>query len=192
MKELIKNRIFESSVLSSSLLNDDYFIENLKLIGEKAIETFKKGNRVFFAGNGGSGAQSQHLAAELSGRFLIDRAPLDAMCLSDNISFVTAVSNDYDYSKIFERSLEAHGNKGDLLFLLSTSGASENIIKLSTKAKELEIARVVFTGLNGIELATNCEFNVTVPSSDTARIQEIHLLCGHIICEIIEKELFGI
>ena len=87
--------------------------------------------------------------------------------------------------------MEAHGKEGDLLFLLSTSGTSKNIIKLSTKAKELQIARVAFTGLKGIDLATDCEFNVTVPSSDTARIQEIHLLCGHIICEIIEKELFG-
>ena len=191
MLENIKNRIFENSIRSSGLITNDDFSSNLLEIANIAIETLNRGNRIFFAGNGGSTSQAQHLAAELSGRFLIDRAPLDAICLSDNISFLTAVSNDYDYESTFERALQAHGKKGDLLFMMSTSGQSPNILRLATKAKELNVTRVLMTGLKGIQLASECEYHITIPSEDTARIQEIHLLAGHIICELIEEKIFG-
>jgi D-sedoheptulose 7-phosphate isomerase len=191
MLDLVKNRIFENSLLSSSLLNDELFCQNLATIAEEAVEVLKKGNRIFFAGNGGSTSQSQHLAAELSGRFLIDREPLDAICLSDNISFLTAVSNDYSYEHVFERALKAHGKTGDLIFMLSTSGSSPNILHLSKMAEKLNITRVMMTGLKGIKIAGQCEFHITVPSEDTARIQEVHLLAGHILCEIIEQEIFS-
>ena len=191
MLDKIKNRIFENSMLSSGLLNDDLFCANLLSIAKEAIETLQNGNRIFFAGNGGSTSQAQHLAAELSGRFLIDREPLDAICLSDNISFLTAVSNDYSYEVAFERALQAHGKEGDLLFLLSTSGQSPNIVKLAAKAEEIGIARIIMTGLKGTGLAGECEYHITIPSEDTARIQEMHLLSGHIICEIIEETMFG-
>jgi len=191
MLDKIKNRIFENSILSSSLLNDELFCRNLQTIALQAIETLQGGNRIFFAGNGGSTSQAQHLAAELSGRFLIDRDPLDAICLSDNISFLTAVSNDYSYEVAFERALQAHGKLGDLLFLLSTSGQSSNIIKLADKAEDIGISRVIMTGLKGSILASQCEYHITIPSEDTARIQEMHLLSGHIICEIIEHEIFA-
>ncbi|GLR18829.1 D-sedoheptulose-7-phosphate isomerase [Portibacter lacus] len=190
MLDQIKERIFENSLLSSGLLSDEGFCNNLLDIALHAVETLKAGNRIFFAGNGGSTSQAQHLAAELSGRFLLDRDPLDAICLSDNISFLTAVSNDYSYEVAFERALQAHGKRGDLLFLLSTSGSSPNIVKLSAKAKEIGVSRVLMTGLKGTILASECEQHITIPSVDTARIQEMHILCGHIICEIIEKEMF--
>jgi D-sedoheptulose 7-phosphate isomerase len=191
MIEIIKSSIFENSMLSSSLLNDDVFLKNLENIANKTIETLLRGNRVFFAGNGGSASQAQHLAAELAGRFLIDRAPLDALCLSDNISFLTAVSNDYNYTKVFERALQAHGKKNDLLFLLSTSGSSQNIINARLKAKDLEIFTVACTGLNGIDFAVSCDMNITIPSAETSRIQEMHILCGHIICELTEQKIFS-
>ncbi len=191
MQDIVKNRIFENTLLSSTLLNDDAFCENLSSIAQVAIKTLNKKNTIFFAGNGGSASQAQHIAAELSGRFLLDRDPLDAVHLSDNISYITAVSNDYDFSKIFERALQAHGKKGDLLFLLSTSGASDNIIKARLMADEIGIRTVAVTGLKGIDFAASCFKHITIPSFDTARIQEMHLLCGHIICEIIENEIFG-
>ena len=191
MLEIVKDRIFENSLLSSGLLTDEQFCANVAVIADRAIETLQKGRRIFFAGNGGSTSQAQHLAAELSGRFILDRDPLDAICLSDNVSFLTAVSNDYSYDHAFERALQAHGRKGDLLFLLSTSGTSDNIVKLSAKATELGVQRVFMTGLKGINNADSCEFKVLVPSLDTARIQEIHLLVGHIICEIIESRMFA-
>lgn len=178
-------------MLSSGLLTDEEFCKNLETITEVAIDTLKEGNRIFLAGNGGSASQAQHLAAELSGRFLLDREPLDAICLSDNISFLTAVSNDYSYEAAFERALHAHGKKGDLLFLLSTSGTSMNILRLSRKAEELGVKRITMTGLRGVDLAAKSEYNITIPSHDTARIQELHLLTGHIICEMIEKKLYG-
>lgn len=190
MLELVKNRIFENSMLSTSLLNDDMFCKNLSEIAQVAVKTLNNGNRIFFAGNGGSTSQSQHLAAELSGRFLINREPLDAICLSDNISFLTAVSNDYSYEHVFERALKAHGKQGDMIFMLSTSGSSPNILRLSEMAQNLSVTRVMMTGLKGVEIASQCEYHITVPSEDTARIQEIHLLAGHILCEIIEKDIF--
>ncbi len=190
MLELIKDRIFENSLLSSSILTDEDFCSNIGEIAKIAIETLQSGRRIFFAGNGGSTSQAQHLACELSGRFLLDRDPLDAICLSDNVSFLTAVSNDYSYAHAFERALQAHGRENDLLFLLSTSGRSENILKLSSKAEEMGIHRVLITGLRGVILASECESQIIIPSEQTPRIQEMHILVGHILCELIEKEMF--
>ena len=190
MQETIKARIFENSYISSSLLADKSFLKNLEKITQKAINTLQSNNRIFFAGNGGSTSQAQHLAAELAGRFLMDREPLDAICLSDNVSFLTAVSNDYGYDRVFERSLLAHGKKGDLIFLLSTSGASDNILFALKAANKIGIKSVAMTGLKGIDFASMCDFHITIPSEDTARIQEMHILLGHILCELIEKEIF--
>ena len=190
MQETIKARIFENSYISSSLLADKSFLKNLEKITQKAINTLQSNNRIFFAGNGGSTSQAQHLAAELAGRFLMDREPLDAICLSDNVSFLTAVSNDYGYDRVFERSLLAHGKKGDLIFLLSTSGASDNILFALKAANKIGIKSVAMTGLKGLDFASMSDFHITIPSEDTARIQEMHILLGHILCELIEKEIF--
>lgn len=191
MIKKIKSSIFENSMLSSGLLNDVLFIKKLEEITSKTIEILNNNHRVFFAGNGGSASQAQHLAAELAGRFLLDRPPLDALCLSDNISFLTAVSNDYDYTHAFERALEAHGKEGDLIYLLSTSGSSPSILKAQLKAETLGITTIAFTGLNGVEFASSCDMHIIIPSNETARIQEMHILCGHVICEITEQTIFS-
>ena len=142
-------------------------------------------------GNGGSAADAQHIAAELSGRFYFDRPPLDAEALHVNASYLTAVANDYSYDVIYERMVEAKGQKGDVLIAISTSGNSPNVVKAAKKAKELGIVVIGFTGENGGELAEISDHCLKVPSNDTPRIQECHILFGHIICEIIEEQLFG-
>ena len=141
-------------------------------------------------GNGGSAADAQHIAAELSGRFYLDRPPLDAEALHVNSSYLTAVANDYSFDVIYSRMLEAKGKKGDALIAISTSGNSKNIIQAVKKAKELGVITIGFTGEHGGELKNLCDYCIQVPSNDTPRIQECHILFGHILCEIIEGELF--
>ena len=145
---------------------------------------------MLFCGNGGSASDAQHIAAELSGRFYIDRPPLNAQALHVNTSYLTAVANDYGYNKIYSRMLEATGEKGDMLFAISTSGTSENILDAIKKARQMNIFTVGLTGIDGGSLNDLCDLVINVPSSNTARIQEAHILIGHIICESIERTLF--
>lgn len=152
-------------------------------------ESLKKDGKVLFCGNGGSAADAQHLAAELSGRFYHDREPLFAEALHVNTSYLTAVANDYSYDDIFARLLIAKGRKGDVLVGLSTSGNSENVVRAMKKAKELGMINIGFTGLGGGKMASLSDVLIEVPSSDTPRIQELHITIGHIICELVEKNL---
>lgn len=186
----IKQQILELESLAESLINNDKVIKTINDIIQIIITTFKEGNKVLFCGNGGSAAEAQHIAAELSGKFKIDRKPLPAEACHVNSSFLTAVSNDYDFTKSYERYIEAFGKKGDLLIGFSTSGASPNIVKAFAKAKEIGIKTIAFTGESGGELKKLANIIIKVPSIDVPRIQEIHLLLGHIICEAVEKELF--
>jgi D-sedoheptulose 7-phosphate isomerase len=155
------------------------------------IECLKSGQKIRFCGNGGSAADAQHIAAELSGRFYIDRPPLDAEALHVNPSYVTAVANDYSFDSIYERMVEAQGKVGDVLVGISTSGNSQNVLLAMKKAKEIGMKTVALTGEGGGKMAQYADYLIDVPSKDTPRIQEVHILIGHIICEMVEKELFG-
>lgn len=191
MKDLIKHRISESVQVKKSLLNDERLLESLQSLAQACIHSFRKGNKVLFCGNGGSAADAQHLAAELSGRFYFDRPPLPAEALHVNTSFLTAVANDYSYEEVFSRMVEATGYPGDILIGLSTSGNSPNVLKALEKAREKGMLTAAFTGASGGKMKNSVEWLINVPSTDTPRIQEAHILLGHILCEIIEKELFG-
>ncbi|MGC8866253.1 MAG: D-sedoheptulose 7-phosphate isomerase [Bacteroidales bacterium] len=191
MKDLIKNRISESIQVKQNLLNDERLLNNLQSLAQACIQGFANGNKVLFCGNGGSAADAQHLAAELSGRFYFDRPPLPAEALHVNTSFLTAVANDYSYEEIFSRMIEAVGRPGDILIGLSTSGNSINVLKALEKAMEKGMLTAAFTGASGGKMKNFVHWLINVPSVDTPRIQEAHILLGHIMCEIIEKELFG-
>lgn len=154
------------------------------------IEAFSQGNKVLFCGNGGSAADAQHLAAEFSGRFYFDRDPLPSEALHCNTSYITAVANDYGYDLVYSRMIKGMGKPGDILVGLSTSGNSVNIINAMEQAKQIGMINVGLTGETGGKMKAICDHLINVPSTDTPRIQESHIMIGHIICELVEKELF--
>jgi D-sedoheptulose 7-phosphate isomerase len=154
------------------------------------VQAFQQGHRVYFAGNGGSAADAQHLAAEFSGRFYTDRQALPAEALHCNTSYLTAVANDYSYDEIYARLIRGIGQSGDVLVGLSTSGNSANIVRAFEVAREKKIITVGFTGESGGKMKPLSDFLFNIPSSDTPRIQESHILLGHIVCELVEKEYF--
>lgn len=156
---------------------------------EKVTERIRAGGKVMFCGNGGSAADAQHLAAELMGRFMIDRAPLPAMALNVNVSTMTAIGNDYAYEEIFERQLRGVGRAGDVLVGISTSGASKNVVRALRAAKSMDILAIGFTGEGGGEMAEFCDICLRAPSRSTPRIQEMHIAIGHSLCEWIEAAL---
>ncbi len=190
MQNKIKDTLREAASLKEALLKDETIIAQT----EKAIviitEALKNGKRVLFCGNGGSAADAQHLAAELSGKFYLDRKALNAEAININIPFLTAVSNDYDFSYSFARYLEGAARPGDVLVLLSTSGTSSNVVRAAEYAAGAGIATIALTGSSGGELLPLAGLTIRIPSSDTPRIQEAHMLLGHIICEQVEKAIF--
>ncbi|MDD5570234.1 MAG: D-sedoheptulose 7-phosphate isomerase [Bacteroidales bacterium] len=186
----IKEVINKSVEIKQKLLNDDKFATNIEKIADAIIQCYKNGGKVLLCGNGGSAADAQHLAAELSGRFYFDRKPLDAEALHANTSYITAVANDYSFNEIYSRLVKAKGKKGDVLIGISTSGNSTNIINALDFAKQQGMITVGFTGANEGKMKRYCDYLIDIPSSDTARIQEIHILTGHIICELVEKQMF--
>ena len=188
--ERIKQAIKESIEVKQQILSDVELLETVQKVASTCTTAFCEGNKVLFCGNGGSAADAQHLAAELSGRFYFDRNPLPAEALHVNTSFLTAVANDYSYEEVYARMVKAQGKKGDLLIGLSTSGNSENIIRAIKNANEIGMITVGFTGASGGKMKNLCDFLINVPSEDTPRIQESHILIGHIICELIELKLF--
>lgn len=187
MKDRIKQAITQSINLKTQLLNEESLIPLIEKISQKMVLALKAGNKILFCGNGGSTADSEHLAGELSGRFYLDRPPLFAEALHVNTSYLTGVANDYSFKEVFARAVEAKGKKGDVLVALSTSGNSENIIAAIEKAKALGLYVVGMTGASGGAMNLICEDIIKIPSSDTPRIQECHMLIGHIICELVEK-----
>jgi len=158
---------------------------------EALVTAFKAGNKVLFCGNGGSAADAQHLAAEFSGRFYTDREALPAEALHVNTSYMTAVANDYSYDVVYSRMVQGIGRKGDVLVGLSTSGNSSNIIKALEVAKQKGITTIGFTGATGGKMKDICDLLINVPSTDTPRIQESHILLGHIICQLVEEQYFA-
>lgn len=160
-------------------------------IAQMWIDALASGNKVIFCGNGGSAADSQHLAAELMGRYKFDRAPMPAMSLTVDTSALTAIGNDYGYDKVFSRQLRGIGNKGDVLVGISTSGNSKNILDAFAVAKDKGIKTVAFTGEAGGEMLKSADICLNVPSSTTNNIQEMHIACGHLICGIVEAHFFA-
>ena len=190
MDNLIKNAIQNSIDVKRAILQNESLLQTIEQVAKTMIETIKRGNAVFWCGNGGSAADAQHLAAELSGRFYYDRQPLPSEALHCNTSYLTAVANDYGYEVVYSRLIAGLGKKGDLLVGLSTSGNSQNILNAFEKAKELGITTVAMTGETCGKMASQADFLINIPSTDTPRIQESHITIGHILCEIIEATLF--
>jgi len=191
MSEQIKKIIAASIETKKQILNDDEMLQRLTNVVDVISKTFQNGNKVLFCGNGGSAADAQHLAAEFSGRFYKDRKALPAEALHCNTSYLTAVANDYSYDVIYARLVEGIGVKGDVLIGLSTSGNSKNIVQAFETAKEKRIITIGFTGAGGGKMKEVSDYLFDVPSNDTPRIQESHILLGHIICQLVEEKVFG-
>lgn len=187
----IENIIQKSIDTKQLILQDKNIIETVQNAANAIVNCYKMGRKVLFCGNGGSAADAQHLAAELSGRFYFDRPPLEAEALHVNSSYVTAVANDYSYNDIYSRYVNGVGKPGDVIIGLSTSGNSENIVRALKVAREKNMTTIGLTGQNGGAMRQLSDFLLNVPSTDTPRIQESHIMLGHIICEIVEEKLFG-
>jgi len=187
----IQQAIQSSIQVKQDILSDPSFLENIQNVADVMFTALSQGHKVLFCGNGGSAADAQHLAAELSGRFYFDRDPLPAEALHCNTSFMTAVANDYGYDEVYARMIKGTGVAGDVLVGLSTSGNSKNIIRAFEMAKSKQIVTVALTGVSGGSMKNVVDFLINVPSIDTPRIQESHIMIGHILCELVEERLFG-
>lgn len=187
MKTLIEKRLQEALTVKQRIVHDAELISNMQKVAQACIATLKAGGKILFCGNGGSAADAQHLAAELSGRYLVDRKPLFAEALHVNTSYITAVANDYSYNDIYARLVEGMGRKGDVLFAISTSGNSQNILLAAEKAKSLGMSVIGMSGAKGGKLKSIAHLMLQSPTDDTPRIQEGHILIGHVICELIEQ-----
>ena len=192
MKEKISNIIAASIDVKKKLLEDANLLDKISKIADGMVNALQQGNRIYFCGNGGSAADAQHLAAEFSGRFYTDRDALPAEALHCNTSYLTAVANDYSYDVVYARLIKGIGIKGDWLVGLSTSGNSGNIIKAFEVAREKGIHTVGFTGETGGKMKETSDFLINVPSKDTPRIQESHIMLGHIICQLVEEQYFQV
>ena len=190
MQEHISDILNDSYNNLQKVISDKGLILEIETITTKIINAFKDGNKLLLCGNGGSASDAQHIAAELSGRFIKERKPLYAEALHVNSSYMTAVSNDYGFESTYSRMLEAIGKKGDVLIALSTSGNSENVINAVKMANSLDMLSVGMSGATGGKIKDLCQHNIIIPSSNTARIQEAHIIVGHIFCQIIEEKLF--
>ena len=192
MRSINIQAIIEQSIaVKQQIITDKTLMSTVQKISEAIVQCYKNGGKVLFCGNGGSAADAQHLAAELSGRFYFDRPPLEAEALHVNSSYVTAVANDYSYNKIYSRYVSGVGKPGDVIIGLSTSGNSENIVLALQIAKEKNMVTIGLTGEKGGKMKDLSDFLLNVPSTDTPRIQESHIMLGHIICEIVEEQIFG-
>jgi D-sedoheptulose 7-phosphate isomerase len=191
MNQKIVDILKASVSVKEKLLADENLVDTIKVITEKVIAAFNKGNKVLFCGNGGSAADAQHLAAEFSGRFYTDRNPLPSEALHCNTSYLTAVANDYGYEFVYSRLLKGMGREGDIIIGLSTSGNSGNILKAFEQARTMGITTIAFTGEGGGKMKDLSDILMNVPSNDTPRIQECHITVGHIICQLVEETLFN-
>lgn len=188
--DYIRDTIAESIDVKHIILNDEDFLQRIEEAIEICVFSLSNNGTIWFAGNGGSAADAQHLAAELSGRFNLDRRSLRAEALHVNTSFLTAVANDYGYNMVYSRLLEGCARPGDVLVAISTSGDSRNVVEAAKMARKRDLKVIAFTGDTGGDLRSLCDVLLNVPSRNTARIQECHILLGHILCEHIEKSLY--
>jgi D-sedoheptulose 7-phosphate isomerase len=190
MIPFIQSKLQASITLKTTVMNDKAILNSVNEAITKITGAYKNKNKVLWCGNGGSAADAQHLAAELSGRFYYDRPPLFSEALHVNTSYTTAVANDYSYDVIYSRLVKAMCVKGDVLIGLSTSGNSANVVKAFEEARNMGVITVGFTGETGGKMKAFSDILVNIPSTDTPRIQECHMLLGHTICEIVEMNLF--
>jgi len=188
MADLVKDIIKESIRVKESVLSN--LSKEIKTVGNLIAASIKKGGKLLIFGNGGSAADAQHIAAELVGRFKLERQGLAAIALTTNTSILTSIANDYGYEDIFSRQVEAIASEDDIVIGISTSGNARNVISGLLEAKKMGIKTVAFTGGGGGELATIADIALEVPSDNTARVQEAHIVIGHIICELVEENLF--
>lgn len=186
----IREIIEQSIKVKRSISENDETIRCIDRAVDMIVDTYSQGGKVLFCGNGGSAADAQHLAAELSGRFYYDRPPLAAEALHVNTSYLTAVANDYSFDMVFARMVEAVGRKNDVLVGLSTSGRSSNVLKAFEQAKQKGMKVIAFTGSDTDCVAGVSDCILSVPSTDTPRIQEAHIMIGHIICQLVEERIF--
>ena len=186
----IKDIIQSSIDVKQQVLQNEELISTIENVVEVIVTSLQNGGRIYFCGNGGSAADAQHLAAEFSGRFYTDRKALPAEALHCNTSYITAVANDYSFDVVYSRIIDGIGQPGDVLVGLSTSGNSENIIKAFESAREKKMITIAFTGQSGGQLKAFSDHLINIPSSDTPRIQESHIMTGHIICQLVEEKLF--
>lgn len=189
--EIILAQIKESISVKERILTNKELLNDIQLSAETITNAYKQGFKTLLAGNGGSAADAQHIAGEFVSKFYFDRPGIPSISLSTDTSIITAIGNDYGFDKLFARQIEAQGCKGDVFIGITTSGNSENILKALDACKEKEIKSIVLTGENGGKAAEKSDICIKVPSSETPRIQESHILIGHIICCIVEEELFG-
>jgi len=191
MKNYIKDQIKKSFETKQDIYNDDKLLNKIEEVSKMCVELYRGNNKTILAGNGGSAADAQHIAAELVGRYGFDRPSIPSLALTTDTSNLTAIGNDYGYDKIFSRQLEGMGQEGDIFIGISTSGNSKNIINAFNSAKLKNIKTVALVGKDGGKMAQLADISLIIPSYSTPRIQESHILIGHILCDIIEKEIFS-
>ncbi len=190
MNRYITQHIEDSIRVKQAILGQKNILAQIESIANCCVAAYKRGNKLLIAGNGGSAADAQHIAGELVSRFYFDRPGLAAIALTTDSSILTAIGNDYGYDYLFARQIQANGAKGDVFIAISTSGSSSNIIHALEECKQQQITTVGFTGMKPCKMNDLCDFCIQIPSLETPRIQETHILIGHILCAIIEKELF--
>jgi D-sedoheptulose 7-phosphate isomerase len=186
----VRKSIEASIATKKSLLSSPDVVITVARVGEILVKALRQGNKALFFGNGGSAADAQHIAAELVGRFAFDRPPLPALALSVNTSCVTAIGNDYGFDQVFSRQLEALARPGDVAIGISTSGNSANVLRAMSTARKIGLQTIALTGRTGGNLRDSADYCICVPSDETPRIQECHILIGHIISELLEREIF--
>ena len=189
--EIIKSQIKESIDVKNKILSDESLLTQIEKASEEIVKCYKSGHMLLLCGNGGSAGDAQHIAGEMVARFRIERKALSALAFNTNSSVVTAIGNDYEYNIIFERQVEAFGHSGDVLIAISTSGNSESVVRAIEKAKSMGIKTVSLLGKGGGACKNISDYAIVVPCDDTARIQESHIMIGHIICDIVERSMFG-
>jgi len=190
LENIVKKCIRASIEVKSKVISDEKLLSQVVKLAEACVASLESGGKIIFCGNGGSFADAQHISAELTSRFLFDRPSLASIVLGANSSSISAIGNDYGYENVFSREIESIANKSDIIIAITTSGNSKNILKALDIAKSKGILSFVFTGQSNGKLEDFCEV-LNIPSNDTARIQECHILIGHIICQIIEDKIFG-
>lgn len=191
MKNYIIKQIADSAATKQAILDNDTLLNTIVTVAQECVAVYRRGKKTMLAGNGGSAADAQHIAAELVGRYGFDRPSIPSLALTTDSSNLTAIGNDYGYDKVFSRQLEGMAQEGDLFIGISTSGNSQNILNAFESAKDRGVITVALVGRDGGKMAQMADFAIIIPSNTTPRIQESHILIGHILCDIIEKELFG-
>ncbi|MBD8389754.1 SIS domain-containing protein [Dysgonomonas sp. BGC7] len=189
--DIIKRQIKESIAVKELILKDENLIKDIERAVRMVTDTYQQGGKTLLAGNGGSAADAQHIAGEFVSRFYFDRPGIPSISLSTDTSILTAIGNDYGFDRLFERQVQAQGQAGDTFIGITTSGNSENIVRALDMCRQKDIKTIILTGQSGGKVTTLCDLCLKVPSSETPRIQESHILLGHIICCLVEENLFG-